>query len=536
MKRTITITLMLCLLFTFSMTGCGGKETTEGSTVAENSAASAGETKGETVKSDKRTDLVIGKASEAYIITPFTDTLLPNKNDMFILCSMYDTLLYLDSTTGEVLPNVATKWEVSDDGLTYTFTLRDDVTFWDGTHLTAEDVAFGIEQAAASSMGPVYYINYKSAEAVDETTLVVTLSAPNASFLNTFAGLGCYLFSKTRFEEEGGWDGFTKNPLGSGPYQYVSAEVGSSLTLKAYDGYWGTKPSVDTITIKYISDLNSQIIALESGEVDILYDAPISTLKLVEGKKGINWSYTESYVIGTLHINTCTEGGPLLDDNLRKAIISAIDYEAINTSVFDGLSSRPEAASPMTYTGMPDSGDFTPQIGYNIEEAKKYLAASNYNGAEIRLRCVSGTKEETASKIIQGCLQEIGINCQIYASDTATVMSALRSTGDYELILYSGMGPLYDAIAYHQTLTQGPASLADFYPEALELATDGISCTNPEERKEIYAKLLTLLHENAYNSTVFVDCTTLAWRDGVTGCENCLPGVNYRMNSFGWAD
>jgi|GEM_PF-603660 len=534
MKRILTF--ILCLMLVCSTVACGKESTgSNNSNSAKGDSTQSVKDSGDTDAS-KKTDLLIGKASEAYIITPFTDTLLPNKNDMFILCSMYDTLLYLDSFTGEVLPNVATEWEISDDALTYTFTLRDDITFWDGTPLTAEDVAFGIEQAAGSSMGPVYYINYESATAVDDTTLVVTLSDPNASFLNTFAGLGCYLFSKTRFEEEGGWEGFSKNPLGSGPYQYESAEVGSSLTLKAYDGYWGTKPSIETIKIKYISDLNSQVIALESGEVDMLIDTPISTLKLIEDKNGINWSYTESYVIGSLHINTCTENGPLLDTNLRKAIITAINYEAINISVFDGLSSRPEASYPMTYSGMPDSGVFTPQLEYDVEAAKEYLAASNYNGAEIRLRCVSGTKEETASKVIQGCLQQIGINCQIYASDTATVMSALRSTGDYELILYSGMGPLYDAIAYHQTLTQGPKSLADFYPKALELATNGVSCTDPKERKDIYAELISLLNENAYSSTVFMDCTTLAWRDGVVGCENCLPGVNYRMNSFSWAD
>lgn len=496
-------------------------------------ANSGGQTKAETKDSNS---LTIAKASEPLIITPFTDTLLPNKNDMFILCSMYDTLIYLDSATGEFQPNVATEWNISEDGLTYTFKLREDVTFWDGSPLTAEDVAFGIQKASESSMAGVYYINFESVEAADPYTVVVHLSEPNASFLNTFCGLGCYLFSKTRFEEEGGWDGFTKNPLGSGCYQYVSNEAGTSLTLKAYDGYWGKKPSIENVTIRYIGDVNTQIIALESGEVDLLYDAPLTPLKKLDTGKGVAYSETTSYICAYLGLNTST--GPTVDENLRKAIVSAINYDAINTKVFEGASIRPDLVVPDTYTGVPDKGTYTLPYAYDVEAAKTYLAESSYAGEEIKIGAVAGSKDESVAKIIQGCLQEIGINAQLAATDLSTY-SAANYACEYAVTVYGAMGPLYDATFMMQLVDRSIYSMPsqfEGYDELMKLGRDGLACTDQNERKSIYADMATIINEHAYLAPVYRDVTTLAYKNGLQGAEKVLPGFNYRLNDFSWSE
>ena len=153
-----------------------------------------------------------------------------NGNDYLVLNNIYDTLVFLDAD-GTIQPCLAREWSVSEDGLCYTFHLQEGVTFHDGTPLTAEDVVFTYDLSVQNSTGKALIINYDRAEAVDDSTVNIYLTAPYAAFLNGCASRAGGIISKAYYEQAGE-DGYQSAPIGTGPYKFVSAVSGDTITWR----------------------------------------------------------------------------------------------------------------------------------------------------------------------------------------------------------------------------------------------------------------------------------------------------------------
>lgn len=508
MRKTFALLLAVLILFAATVIGEGTKDT-----------------------------LVVGKANEAITLVAFTLKNAPQNKDQIVTFSMFDTMLWRDSSTGEIFPNLATDWEISPDGTVYTFHLRDDVYFWNGVQLTADDVVFTLNQAVQNStMKTVYFNFYESSRAVDDFTVEIKLTAPCAYFLNVFAGQGGMILSEDYFNEVGGFEAYNEKPMGSGPYKYVSNVSGTSLTLEANEDYWGGAPAIKNVVFKYISDVNAQIIALETHEIDLLMDAPAINLQRMDKRKGIDWSYTQSYQITTASFDT-RAGAKMLDENLRKAILSAIDFDAVNIAAIAGLGKRLPINVPEGYTARPVDGTYAEPLGYDEEAAKAFLAASDYDGSPITYGCIAGGKEEAAGKAIQGFLQEVGIDLQLRATDQGTFFANYMAS-NYDIMVYSGQGATFDTdylfTGFDQSnMTPDMRSALPDIDVIQELGQDAPSLLDENERIERYTKIADLVNQHAYNMVIFNDVITLAYDVNLKGTTPKSQG-NYKLTDFSW--
>ncbi len=540
MKNKRILLMLIVLVMIVSLVGCGTSSSDQSSGASEGASTGASSMASDSTEASSgpaKTSLTVCKSSDVNIITPFTDKLLPMNQDSAVMFSMYDPLLWRDSTDGSMNPCLAKEWSVSDDGLDYTFKLRDDVTFWDGTSMTAEDVAFTMDLAQTNpSMARIYYVGYESCEIVNDYEVVVHLSEPYAPFLNVFGGFGCLIMSKAYFEEVG-WDGYLDKPMGTGPYKFVSKVAGSSITLEANEEYWDGAPPIKDVTWKFIADNNSQMLALEAGEIDLLLDAPVTSLRDIDESKGITWDYCPSYRMTVLSFNGNT-GSIGLDENFRKAVACAIDYNSVNLAVLDGKGTRPPINTPVGYTARPLDGTYADPFGYDPVKAKEFLEASSYvPGTEWEVICISGTKEEGAAKVMQGNLQEIGINMQIAATDYASYIQNLMNV-QYDGSLYAGMGPMFDAdyvfMGFNRTASPFAADLAfDDIEHMNDIGLEALILTDVNKRIEIYTELANLVNEKAYSVLIYNDVTTLAYNKDLKGVVP-VPAANYRLSDYSW--
>ncbi|MFD2352823.1 ABC transporter substrate-binding protein [Nonomuraea ferruginea] len=182
-----------------------------------------------------------------------------------LLVNVYEGLVKLDQD-GKIVPLLAEKWEVSDDLKTYTFTLRPDVKFTNGAAFTADDVVFSFERLKSdwklkitSQLDVVEKVEKK-----DDATAVVTLSKPSNSFLYTIATRLGAMFSRT------GVSDLANTPVGTGPYKLGEWRRGDHIRLDSNDGYWGTKPQIGSVTLKYFKDATAMNNALLTGGIDVI--------------------------------------------------------------------------------------------------------------------------------------------------------------------------------------------------------------------------------------------------------------------------
>ena len=250
-------------------------------------------------------------------------------------------------------PSLAESWDVSDDGLTYTFNLREGVTFHDGSEFTAEDVVFTFNRMVEVGSSAVSLLGQASTgeqddegtdilaptwtvEAVDDATVVFTLENPNADFLfGVGSRFSAILNAGTENVNILGEDGSTANFNGTGPFILQELDAGEGATLVANDNYWGGRPSIDVLELVFINDTNTQVTALRSGDVDFIYKIPTDLLPQIEGDDNI----TITTVATNTHpvIRLRADAGHLGEDvRVRQAFKHATDRELLNLDVLDG--------------------------------------------------------------------------------------------------------------------------------------------------------------------------------------------------------
>ena len=187
-------------------------------------------------------------------------------------------------------PAVAETWEAVDP-TTYVFTLRDGVTFHDGSPLTAEDVVFTIEwnmDKANASQLAAFFASVKSVEATADNEVTVTLSKPDAQFQYSMAHMSGFIMNKAQLESSGETFGTPDVlPLGTGPYKLVEFVPDDHVTLERYEDYWGEPGAAQRIVIRQIPDSQTRLLAMQSGEIDGTFDVPISEVDQWEGLDGV---------------------------------------------------------------------------------------------------------------------------------------------------------------------------------------------------------------------------------------------------------
>ena len=291
-----------------------------------------------------------------------------------------------------IVNDLATDYVLSDDGLTWTFTIRDDVFFTDGEKLTAEDVAFTF-MTAKESQTSLDLTFMDKAEAADETTVVFTLNKPTSTFINTIATTG--IVPEHAYGEDYG-----VNPIGSGPYQFVQWNAGEQLMLEANENYYGTVPSIKKVTLVFM-DEDAAFAAAKSGAVDVaLTSATLATTEIAGysvqavttvDNRGLTLPMSPSE--GKL-----TESGfPIGNDvtcniEIRQALAYGIDREAIAQNALNGFADPAYSENDGMLWNNPEV-----KIDTDIEYAKKLLSDAGWKDTD-----GDGTVEKDGLKA-EGC-------------------------------------------------------------------------------------------------------------------------------------
>jgi peptide/nickel transport system substrate-binding protein len=381
---------------------------------------------------------------------------------------VYDTPISV-TPAGEYVPELATEWSVSDDGLTWTMTIADGVTFHDGTPLTAEDVAFTVElyrDTEAFPFLPSYAAPFETVEATDASTVTLTTAEP----LNTFEAYMAFIYvlPKHIWEAEEDAVAFENaEMIGSGPFALEEATQGEFVQLAANAEYWGSPPNVDGVIFQTIENADARVTALTTGEVDAISEFPATAVSTLQNAENVAVHIADVAAGGSLRdvfFNITTEencppdggvcnGHPALKDiAVRRALATATDKQQIIDVATLGT------ASPGLSLVPPGLGEFyaseIEDYPFDVEAANALLDEAGYEDADgdgireclpdqdcddLTFRFHYADDIDTApreAELLQGMWSEIGVAIEIQGLDPDTLTSICCPAFDYDIMLW----------------------------------------------------------------------------------------------------
>lgn len=385
---------------------------------------------------------------------------------------LYDRLVTYDGTTTDVIPQLAEKWEISDDGLTYTFHMNKEAKFHDGTPVTAEAVkysytrAMDVGKSAAGQFKNV--INKDSFEVVDEHTIKITLEKPFAPFLKTLGTVFANIVNPKLADHHGSDLGETyiaDKEMGSGPYILESWDRGQKLVLKANEDYWGTLPILKTVNILIINEPSTARLMMEKGEVDLIDYTMISpdVLNQMDGKNGVTIVNSPGYQIDDIAINT--ENEYLKDPKVRQALAHAVNYDSIINDILLGGAKRIGGIIPEGMFGY--NADIT-LYDFDLEKSKALLKEAGYEKGFPLEIAISENNEvrKNIAVMMQSDFKKIGIDLQIKTLAWPTFLD-LVTTGKHQLALAAWTpdyaDPDYNLWYFAHSSSKGPGFNLAFY-------------------------------------------------------------------------
>ncbi|MCY7287660.1 MAG: ABC transporter substrate-binding protein [Cryobacterium sp.] len=267
-----------------------------------------------------------------------------------VMHAVYEGLLRYAPGGTEIEGDLAESWEVSEDGLTFTFTLKNDLTYADGTPLDSESLKASFERRTAVEQGPSYMLGgVASYETPDPQTIIINLTDPDSAFLHYLASAwGPKAVNPTVLEENS--DDLAQkyletNSAGSGPYVIEEFTRGTGYTLKRNDNYWGEAPAFETVEVAITPDISSQTLALESGDLDLIpHGFPLSNLPSVESNNDLTVEEFTSLGTTSLYLNQNKDS--LADVDTREALMRALDIPSLVEDVYGDTATVPSNAYP----------------------------------------------------------------------------------------------------------------------------------------------------------------------------------------------
>lgn len=355
-------------------------------------------------------------------------------------------------------PSLATEdWTLDATGTVYTLPIRQDVTFTSGNKLTAKDVVWSIQRVInLKSNTAAHVAGIESVVAKDDYTVVITLKAPDASFLTKLASNAYCVLDSEVVKQNGGTDAadaattdtarnyLDSHSAGSGPFILENWTAGSELTLVKNQNYWGEAGNVEKVIIKEIPDANTQIQMLEKGEIDMALSLNADNISQLEGKEGVSILRDQTAVTTFLIMNDDpVVGGPMANPDVQQAVRLAINYDNLLQVCGDG------ATLPLSIVPQGFIGAKTRPEGYrNVEKAKELMAKAGYaDGFDIELTAANynseGMQWTTIAQMIQADLKEIGINVNIKTAEFSVILDPYRN-GEIPFLVMHWSPDYYD--------------------------------------------------------------------------------------------
>lgn len=427
-------------------------------------------------------------------------------NNAFAIDKVFESLVAFDSE-GEIVDWLAKSHNISEDGLTYTFELRDGLKFSNGTDVTAEDAVFSLERHLKVGGPLAISAKVDTIKAQDNKTLVITLKEPYTPFISELSNFSNGILPNNFggvSEEE-----FFKKPIGTGPFVVETWDTAGDLTFTKNTFYWQEgKPYIDKLVYKLIEDDSQAINQLKAGEVNAIESLALQNANEIKDGADTKVVTNGSWVTEQLFFNTLDEH--FSDVHVRRALALALDREGLTKALTFGYA---QTANSLLPTTIPyNANDTIKALNFNIEEAKEELAKSAFpNGFTTKLLVASGNSTRAQeAQIIQAAGQTIGIKIEIESIELATFRERFFAY-DFAAMLNSGQAdsPEANSIIAFQTDPEGfSKSYWTHYTnnEVTKLLYEGQKTADGDERAQIYTKLLqTLADEVPYIPLYYPD-------------------------------
>jgi peptide/nickel transport system substrate-binding protein len=428
--------------------------------------------------------------------------------------SMFNGLVRYSPVDWTPQPDLAEKWEISKDGLTWTFHLRQGVLWHDGKPFTADDVKFSLDLYADPKVNSILQGNLEpvaGVEAVNPATVRVATKQPYSSLIE----LLCYLtfmmpkhllagqeFSRTKFPEA-----FVRHPVGTGPFKFAEHIAGDHFLVEANENYHEGVPYLDSVIYKVVRDLNSTVLQVKTGELDIAFPT-VAQSPALEGSSNlyvIERGLMDYRFFGLNHADPKL-GKWFRDKRVRQALAYAINAKGIIGQVARGKADRSNGPLPPALKHWYVKS--APAFEYDPEKAKRMLGEVGFKAGPDGVLAKDGEKfsfafftdqgqpeREQTSLIVQQNLKDIGIDAQLQTLEFNNFMARERVTKEFSAVCFYYVTPATpDLHSYWQT---GGSTNEWGYsnPQVDRMFREGLSIFDPEQRHEHYRKLYTLLAE-----------------------------------------
>lgn len=525
MKKVLAVVLAVLMVFSF---------------------AACGEKKQEAVD-DAPKVLRCAQKGDSTGLVPQLVTFTSNQTPFITM--IYDRLVDYDGDNGTVVPMLATKWEAI-DSKHIRFTLRDDVYSHAGDKFTASDVLFTLKLGQEKGVCGNYYLNWNLDECKveDDTHVIIATKTPDPFALFTLSNIPLGMLVEKSYKA-GTEESQTLQPTcGTGPYVPVEWSKDSYVKYARNENYWGDKPYFDEVVINVVVDENARVLSLEAGDIDICFWPSTTTLDAKKGDPAYNVIDLETTQITTMFFNT--RRAPFDDENFRRAVASAIDYDAIVKIGLTGHGSTVDSFLPKTSSRYvsPKDGGFTTYNTYNPDLAKELLAKSKYKDkATFTLIYAESPVFNAVATLMQQQLNNVGITMNIEKIETAKFRQVIAAEGktaagkegnfptdpglgefEAQMINASNPDPAIQSKYYDPAVTfvtvQGGSGWIAGPKEITELRAQADNETDATKSKEIYKEISKLIVEGVpavwlYNPTQ--TCLTSSEIKGIRLTEFC---------------
>lgn len=433
--------------------------------------------------------------------------------------------LYRQDLNLEWVPNLATDYEISEDGLTWTFTLRDDVKMHDGSTFTARDVKTAVDRILGSD-DFAHLAQFKQfvtgANVIDDTHVEVTTNAPYATLLSDMP-----VPIPTDYYNEVGEEGFRERPMQAGAWKFVSQELNSNVTYERFDEFFDKSrlPNFRKLVYEIVPDESSRLAGMQTGALDMAYGLTAASAEQLEGNNGVTITEVPDTALAYIFLldqNFPDEESPLLDLDVRRALLMAIDREAIAESLFGGHARVPDSIAPPTMLGYQETGETVP---YDPEEAERLLEEAGAGGMTLTLNSYNSTPSVPdvvkLAETIAAFWEAVGLNVEMNVADSATILPEWRSKNLRGTGLLAGPSQFYDEPS--RLLSSFFASNASYpvisNPEIDALRDEIAAAVLPEDREPLGTELQQLLDENQYALPIIMVSSLVAVGPNIASFE-----------------
>ncbi len=426
---------------------------------------------------------------------------------------------------GAVVPGLAESWDISEDALTYTFTLRDGVTFHDGSMMDAADVKFSLDRARAEdsqNAQKALFAGIADVTVRDARTVEVTLSAPDGNFLFNMAWGDAVIVAPESIED------IKSNPVGTGPFVFNEWVQGDRISMTRNAAYWGEAPALEAATFKFISDPTAAFAAMMAQDIDAFYSYPAPE-NLPQFAADPRFTVLEGSTEGETILSTNNKMPPLDDVRVRKAIAHAIDRQAIIDGAMFGQGT-PIGTHFAPHN--PDYVDLTGNSAFDPDLARDLLAEAGYpNGFTTTLKLPPPSYARRGGEIIAAQLRAVGIDTEISNLEWSQWLEEVFRGKDYGLTIVSHTEP-FDIGIYARP---------DYYfqydnPEFQALIETLSVTANPATRSALLADAQRMISDDYVNGYLFQLGLATVMDANLTGIWANAPTQAVDLTGVSWTN